>query len=256
MRNQKGFAHILGLLVLLAGLGASVYLVQQKTNLFSKAASAPIGGCKTDANCPSGYKCQIQATTLRQCPVSAPNCNAVVGKCVPLQSSKPQPSVKPSELFTTMVTLYSFGGGVTPQASGQVWVQILNYNMGTDLGTVNIQGSLKNLMPGRVYRVMLCGSDGVTCGTNTNPKIITDARGNTNFSGLTFNIYNRSTNSISDVKVIESPPPGPIAPHTCSLASSPCLTGGYTMPRIWITPTPRLTPGPTSIPTSRPTSKY
>ncbi|MBU1000401.1 dockerin type I repeat-containing protein [Patescibacteria group bacterium] len=96
--NQKGAAHILGLVLLIVGLVVAVYLVQQKTNLFPKAASAPIG-CKTDSNCPRGYKCQIQATTLRECPsgVSNPACNAVAGKCVPIQVSKTAPSTKPSE---------------------------------------------------------------------------------------------------------------------------------------------------------------
>lgn len=37
--NQKGFAQVFVLLLLLTGLGISTYLVQQKTNLFSRAAT-------------------------------------------------------------------------------------------------------------------------------------------------------------------------------------------------------------------------
>ena len=37
--SQKGFAHILLILLLLGGIVGGVYLVQQKTNLFSKASN-------------------------------------------------------------------------------------------------------------------------------------------------------------------------------------------------------------------------
>ncbi|MFH0937436.1 MAG: hypothetical protein V1808_04030, partial [Candidatus Daviesbacteria bacterium] len=43
-KKQSGFAHVLVLVLLLAGLVGSVYLVQNKTNLFSKATEG------TDAN--------------------------------------------------------------------------------------------------------------------------------------------------------------------------------------------------------------
>lgn len=39
--NQKGFAHILGILLLAAGLGVTVYLVKTQTNIFPKAYEAP-----------------------------------------------------------------------------------------------------------------------------------------------------------------------------------------------------------------------
>ncbi|MDO8638326.1 MAG: hypothetical protein Q7R43_02030 [Candidatus Daviesbacteria bacterium] len=38
-KESKGFVHILALLLLIAGLAASIYLVGQKTNLFSRAYS-------------------------------------------------------------------------------------------------------------------------------------------------------------------------------------------------------------------------
>ena len=40
--ENKGFAHIFVLLLLLIGLGASIYLIGQKTNLFSRASNPPI----------------------------------------------------------------------------------------------------------------------------------------------------------------------------------------------------------------------
>lgn len=42
LKDRRGFAHILVLLLLLAGIAVSAYLVQQKTNFFPKAASLSI----------------------------------------------------------------------------------------------------------------------------------------------------------------------------------------------------------------------
>jgi len=53
INNQKGISHILVLLFLVVGLGVSVYLVQQQTNLFSKAASPTsitCTACRADIN--------------------------------------------------------------------------------------------------------------------------------------------------------------------------------------------------------------
>jgi len=239
--NQKGFAHILGLLVLLAGLIASVYLIQQKTNLFSRAASAPVSMSCSSQNptCPTGYKCQLEATTPRQCPVSARNCNTAVGKCVP---GSPATS---GVCSTTKVKLYPYGGGVTPQATGGVTVELLDYNRGTDLAHIRLSGSLQSLMPKRTYKVWLCGSDGATCGTSSIPQIVTNSTGNAQFAGVTFSMYNRPANSISDVKVVEQPPFGaPVPPQSCSSSLSPCLTGGYTIARAWPCGTPTPTPAP------------
>lgn len=41
-KNQKGIAHIFLILLLLAGIIGGVYVVQQRTNLFSKAGGGPI----------------------------------------------------------------------------------------------------------------------------------------------------------------------------------------------------------------------
>ena len=40
--NQKCFAHIFLILLLLVGLAVGIYLVQQKTNLLPKAGGGPI----------------------------------------------------------------------------------------------------------------------------------------------------------------------------------------------------------------------
>lgn len=57
MSQQKGAAHLLLVLVLLAGLAFAVYLVQQKTNLFSKAAvSSPVVTADLTASCGSDNK--------------------------------------------------------------------------------------------------------------------------------------------------------------------------------------------------------
>ncbi len=42
--NQRGFAHLFVVIILLAGISLSVYLVQTKTNLFPWATSNPISG--------------------------------------------------------------------------------------------------------------------------------------------------------------------------------------------------------------------
>jgi predicted secreted protein len=57
MKNQKGFAHILMVGILLAGLVAGVYLVGQQTNLFPKAyfrafTSGPITPTPTSISAP------------------------------------------------------------------------------------------------------------------------------------------------------------------------------------------------------------
>lgn len=52
--SQKGIAHILLLVLLVAGIGLGVYLVNQKTNLFPWAASNPIPPtCPVSGPCPS-----------------------------------------------------------------------------------------------------------------------------------------------------------------------------------------------------------
>lgn len=64
--GQKGFAHILFLIVLMVGLSVGVYLVGQKTNLLPKAASLKdqppmknewITGVKADTYCNKGFQC-------------------------------------------------------------------------------------------------------------------------------------------------------------------------------------------------------
>jgi hypothetical protein len=50
--SERGVVHILLLVVLLAGLAFGVYLVQQRTNLFSKASSHPLPPCPLSAPCP------------------------------------------------------------------------------------------------------------------------------------------------------------------------------------------------------------
>ncbi len=68
--NQRGIAHILVLLLLIAGLGVGVYLVQHQTNLFPKAAvSKPITNCRVrplclDANPP----CRLAPPREGWCP--------------------------------------------------------------------------------------------------------------------------------------------------------------------------------------------
>src|SRR3989344_747475 len=67
---QRGVAHILLMLVLLAGLAFGVYLVQQKTNLFSRASSGPISGpiypSPTTSN--FGKSLKVDNTTLSRAP--------------------------------------------------------------------------------------------------------------------------------------------------------------------------------------------
>ncbi len=73
---QSGFAHLLLTVILLAGLAFGVYLVQQKTHLFSKAASGPISGpipptiksylhrtiYTKDGDYPKSYRCELDVT--------------------------------------------------------------------------------------------------------------------------------------------------------------------------------------------------
>ncbi|KKQ77905.1 hypothetical protein A3B42_02920 [Candidatus Daviesbacteria bacterium RIFCSPLOWO2_01_FULL_38_10] len=57
--SQKGFAHILLLLLLLAGLAVGVYLVQQKTNLFPKASVSQPTGPETSFTLVGSNDCAI-----------------------------------------------------------------------------------------------------------------------------------------------------------------------------------------------------
>lgn len=51
--NQKGFAHLFLIILLVAGIGLTVWLVSQKTQLFPQAASNPIPNCSVSAPCPT-----------------------------------------------------------------------------------------------------------------------------------------------------------------------------------------------------------
>lgn len=55
--NQKGFAHIFLIILLLVGLAVGIYLVQQKTNLLPKAGGGPmiISGPEVVGDSQSGY---------------------------------------------------------------------------------------------------------------------------------------------------------------------------------------------------------
>lgn len=67
--------------------------------------------CKSNSDCPSGYKCQIQACTQRYCPDNDPNCNTCTGKCVSIStsSSKPKPSSPPIDITPTPITCSACG---------------------------------------------------------------------------------------------------------------------------------------------------
>jgi hypothetical protein len=70
--NQKGFAQLLVLVLIVAGVAVGTYLVSQKTNLIPKASDGlgeiPIRTpfpesarkCLQDAECPDGYFCQLK----------------------------------------------------------------------------------------------------------------------------------------------------------------------------------------------------
>ncbi len=55
VNNQRGFAHVLVVAVLLVGLVASVYLVQQRTNFFPHAESRPISEPITPTPTPPSF---------------------------------------------------------------------------------------------------------------------------------------------------------------------------------------------------------
>lgn len=89
---QKGFASILLIVVLVAVvlLGGG-YLVYQKQIAPSPIPTSPKEiSCQSDLECPAGYRCQIQASTQRECPENEPNCNAVIGTCEPREESYPR----------------------------------------------------------------------------------------------------------------------------------------------------------------------
>jgi len=75
-------------------------LYQSFNNAYDPTVTPPpttSTSCSSDKDCLTDYKCQIQATTLRECPVDTPNCNTVVGKCVSVPTGKPKPSSFPIE---------------------------------------------------------------------------------------------------------------------------------------------------------------
>jgi len=87
---------------------------------FSTVSSIPTptpSGCRSDADCPSGYKCQIQATTLRYCPDGDPNCNAVAGKCVPISTGKSTPTPTATASASVSVSCSACGADVDKNGS-------------------------------------------------------------------------------------------------------------------------------------------
>lgn len=96
--KQKGFAHALLLIVLLAGLAFGVYLVQQKTNLFSRAASGPLGGSYATP----GYLTPSTSSPLYSSPsYPAPSYNS------------PSTSTSSRRVFVTSATYNGNLGGLT-----------------------------------------------------------------------------------------------------------------------------------------------
>lgn len=80
--NQKGIAHLFLLVLLAAGIGLGVYLVNQKTNIFPQAASGPISG-----------------------PITSPSPS-------PSPSLSPSPSPTPAPYKRVFVTKAQFNGNL------------------------------------------------------------------------------------------------------------------------------------------------
>lgn len=87
-QGQKGFAHIVVLVLLLVGLGAAVYLVGQQTNFLPKAEMLKIGRFVSQpVSIPTGTRCRLRPACLDArpaCRISEP----AVGWC-------PTPKVTP-----------------------------------------------------------------------------------------------------------------------------------------------------------------
>lgn len=198
-KGEKGFAQVLVLVLLLAGLAGGAVLVQNNTNLFSKA-----------------YLPTISKRLLSQ-PISSP-----------VSTPTPTP-VQP----WTAVNLTPPAGSTTPKASGTVTVTLKENNRATGYITVGIEGSFKGLVPNTHYGVWLCSSDGTSCGTNSGnsyPTIKTDRQGSVYFfSGLTIVRREDPKNPNSFIKVYDWGGRG------CTV-QKPCLIGNYRVPTA--TPSP------------------
>lgn len=174
-------------------------------------------------------------------PTPTPTTTAVQSSPTPTSTPPLPPTSTPTSTLTPTPTLTSLivektvslspEGDFTPNASGTVTVQVLRtYDSGfIDL---TISGTLKNLVPNRVYKVWLCGVSG-ECSTNTNPEIRTDSSGFVSFSGVTFS-YNQAKYPAHKIKVYEKEKSGSVSPDFTScfyttVSSTPCLSGSISL---------------------------
>lgn len=190
--NQKGVAHLLVLVLLLAGVAGGTALVQQKTNLFPKAAQ-----------------------------------NKLKVEQLPNQKNKPQKQ-KPNK--GGMVKLKPPEKSQTSDGFGQVKVQRAEILNNLDFKAV-VDAEVKKLEPNKTYLLGICNIDGVTCSKNDWVEMTTNPAGNGIFKNVELSIADKNKLLQYKFVVVEKLNSNPTPSKSCSL-SNPCLAGEYRLNNV------------------------
>lgn len=190
-----------------------------------------------------GWRVETTQVAAPQPPSTTP---APTPSPTPTPTPLPIPSMPPAQvddiISSQIISLTPPSDSPTPYGSAQVRVDVLEVKEYLDNSwnvlSLRLSGILKSLKSNRTYQVWVCkGTDGngIGCSSTSQPKIITDAAGNASFTDVKFGIFNKPSYVITYLKIVESPPPGPITPDQCYLTASPCLQSAYG-PSILATP--------------------
>lgn len=77
--DQQGIAHLLLMILMLAGVGLGVYLVGQRTQLFPWAASNPVNPCPVSAPCPPASPSLVPSPSASSTPTPRPSNRPTAG---------------------------------------------------------------------------------------------------------------------------------------------------------------------------------
>lgn len=254
--NQKGVvAQLLVVLLLIAGLGVGVYLVQTRTNLFPKAAvSRPIGPETSFTligpnNCASGWACTLQFQ-------SDPKPGDKFDVKVYVRSD-----IEGANLFVAKIAfpnnLIEVEGIRTNDSVIKNWVEN-RYDNNT--GAISLVGGVPS--PG--YKTKIGGPSGLMAIISFKAK--TAGNGPVSFTDLSAIYSNSSNRNILTVKrnfeVTVVPSPFPTSPGFCGDPPPPppgCHWEGSNVPPkceiklVCQSPSPTLKPTPSPSSSARPT---
>lgn len=145
----------------------------------------------------------------------------------PIPTPTPTPIGKP--LFERPVNLRAERGSVTPRGSGRIVLEVLSYDSQHNVNT-RLSGSLRNLLPNKIYFVEICWRDGTSCSFIVNPEVVTNAQGNADFKDLLISTTNDPKNRINSIKVVTGNRPS--QPGDCPDPKNPCISGKVNVPDL------------------------